>query len=386
MTQHDPQLTQAIHASVRTQPSTAAVPAPHASFLERQRRDATADIAPERILQVGFGFWGSMALLSAVELGLFTELASGALDQATLEERLGLHSRAARDFLDTLVALRLLERNGDRYANTPETSLYLDRNRRTYIGGLLDEARIRFYPTWASLSAALRTGVPQAPINDGEDLFDSMYKDPEAMRSFARAMTGLSIPLARTLARRFPWEDYRSFIDVGTAEGAAAVEIALAQPHLAGGGYDLPPVRSVFEAYVQRHGLADRLQFHPGDFLNESLPSADVLVMGHILHDWNLAIKRELLAKAHAALPGGGVLIVYDRMLDDERRRNAAGLLMSLHMLLNTRGGFDYTGAECIDWMRDAGFAVIQRAPLSRSCAMVAGVKRAGMIVSRTRT
>lgn len=378
MTQHDPQVTKVSHAGLRTQPRTAAVPVPHASFPERQRRDDAPDIAPERILQVGFGFWGSMALLSAVELGLFTELGSGALDRATLEKRLGLHPRAARDFLDTLVALRLLERNGDRYANTPETSLYLDRNRRTYIGGLLDRARIDFYPTWASLSTALRTGAPQVPIDEDEDLFDSMYKDPEAMRDFARAMTGLSIPLARTLARRFPWANYRSFIDVGTAEGAAAVEIGLAHPHLAGGGFDLPPVRSVFEPYVQRHGLGDRLQFHPGDFLNEALPSADVLVMGHILHDWNLAIKRELLAKAHAALPDGGVLIVYDRMLDDERRRNAAGLLMSLHMLLNTRGGFDYTGAQCIDWMRDAGFAVIQRTALSRSCVMVAGVKRAG--------
>jgi hypothetical protein len=153
------------------------------------------------------------------------------------------------------------------------------------------------------------------------------------------------------------------------------VELALAHPHLQAAGFDLPPVRPVFEAYVARRELAGRVGFHGGDFLREPLPSAQVLVMGHILHDWDLEVKRMLVAKAHAALPQGGALIVYDQMIDDERRENAPGLLMSLNMLIETPGGFDYTGADCIGWLREAGFTQIRQEPLAGPHSMVVGIK-----------
>jgi hypothetical protein len=169
-------------------------------------------------------------------------------------------------------------------------------------------------------------------------------------------MTGLSRPVAAALAHRFPWRERRSFADVGTAEGALPVALARAHPHLRGVGFDLPPVGPLFERQVRAHGLADRLRFQAGDFLADPLPAAEVLVMGHILHDWDLETKRLLLAKAHAALPPGGALIVYDQMIDDERRENVSGLLTSLNMLIETPGGFDYTGADCRRWMAEAGF------------------------------
>lgn len=110
-------------------------------------------------------------------------------------------------------------------------------------------------------------------------------------------------------------------------------------------GFDLPPVRPIFEAYVTSFGFADRLQFYPGESFADDLPTADVLVMGHILHDWDLAQKRTLLTKAYNALPSGGALVVYEALIEDDRRTNAFGLLMSLNMLIETTGGFDYTGA-----------------------------------------
>jgi hypothetical protein len=334
-----------------------------------------ADISAEGIMQLGLGFWGSKTLLSAVELDLFTELAAAPLDGEQLRQRLGLHPRGARDFFDALVALGMLERLDGVYLNTPEADCYLDSNKPSYVGGMLHLANTRIYPTWAALTDALRTGKPQNGIKDGEDVFDAAYCDPAALAQFARAMTGHSLPTARALAHRFPWADYRTFIDIGTAEGGVPVEVGRAHPHLTGGGFDLPPVRSVFEAYVRRHKLGDRLRFYPGDFLKQPLPSADVLVMGHILHDWNLEVKRQLLAKAYAAVPKGGALIAYDQMIDDERRENAAGLLMSLNMLVRTQGGFDYTGADCIGWMRAAGFTEVHRAHLCGSHSMVVGIK-----------
>lgn len=332
-----------------------------------------ADVSAEDIMQFGLAFWASKALLSAVELDLFTELAAGPLDGEALRARLRLHPRGARDFFDALVALGLLGRHAGVYFNTPAGDLHLDRNKSSYVGGWLHLLNTEHYPAWGSLTEALRTGKPQDRIND--DLFDVAYANPASLAAYARAMTGHSLPAARVLARRFPWAKYGTLIDIGTAEGGAPVEISRVHPHITGGGFDLPPVQPVFEVYVRERGLDDRLRFYAGDFLEEPLPSADVLVMGHILHDWNLEVKRELLAKAHAALPSGGALIIYDQMIDDERRRNAAGLLMSLNMLVRTQGGFDYTGADCIDWMRKAGFAEVGRAHLSGPHSMVVGVK-----------
>ena len=137
----------------------------------------------------------------------------------------------------------------------------------------------------------------------------------------------------------------------------------------------MPSVRPVFEQYVNSHNLSNRLRFYPGDFFSDPLPAADVLVMGHILHDWNLEEKRKLLAKAYEALPQGGALIVYEAIIDDDRRQNAFGLLMSLNMLIETPGGFDYTGADCVSWMREAGFRETRVEHLIGPDSMVIGIK-----------
>jgi precorrin-6B methylase 2 len=335
-------------------------------------------LAPDRILQLGTAFWGSKALLSAVELGLFTELSKdGPLSAEALRARLALHERGTRDFLDTLVALGMLERGEDgRYANAPEADLYLDRAKPSYVGGLLEMANARLYPFWGRLTEALRTGAPQNEAADGRsDPFSAIYAEPKTLEGFLSGMTGVSLPTARAIATAFPWQEYRTFADVGCAQGGLPVEIARAHPHLTGTGFDLPPVRPVFERYVAQHGLGDRLSFRPGDFFADALPAADVLVMGHILHDWGLADKKRLLRKAYEALPTGGALIVYDAMIDDDRRQNAFGLLMSLNMLIETPAGFDYTGADCTAWMREAGFRDVRVEPLQGAYSMAVGTK-----------
>jgi hypothetical protein len=314
-------------------------------------------------------------LLSAVELDLFTVLAASPLDAEALRARLDVHERGARDFFDALVALGMLERRDGIYSNTPATDRYLDRRKPSYIGGFLEMANSRLYPNWVFLTQALQTGRPQNEAAGGDDTFSAMYRDPRALAEFVRGMTGLSLRQAAALARLFPWARYRTFVDVGTAEGALPVEIARVHRHLTGGGLNLPVIRGPFETYVRRHGLSGRLRFYPGDFLKEPLPSADVLVMGHILHDWDLDVKLDLLAKAHAALPLGGALIVYDQMIDDARRENIAGLLASLSMLLQTHGGFDYTGADCTTWLSRVGFKDVIIGGLHGTYSMAIGIK-----------
>ena len=332
-------------------------------------------VTPERIMQLGTGFWGSKTLLSAIELGLFTELAKGPLDAEVLIERLNLHPRGARDFFDALVALGMLRRTGARYANTANTALFLDRGKPSYIGGMLEMANARLYRFWGGLTEALRTGKPQNEAKTGEDFFGTLYADPKRLEGFLKAMTGLSIGAARIIAKKFPWRKYRSFIDVGCAQGGVAVEIALAHKHLAGAGMDLPVVQPVFEAYARAKRVAGRLAFHPGNFFTDSFPKMDVIIMGHILHDWSLDEKMMLLHKAYDALPPGGAIIVHEALIDDARRRNAFGLLMSLNMLIETQGGFDFTGADCKRWMKEAGFKRTTIEALSGPDSMVVGIK-----------
>src|SRR4028118_310294 len=217
-------------------------------------RDRTAERAetntpptPDGIMQLGLGFWGSKTLLSAVEIGWVSERAKGALDFETLAERLMLHPRSPRDFLDALVALGMLERNGNRYSNTTETDLFLDRAKPSYVGGLLEMANARLYPFWGSLTEALRTGKPQNEAKTGENFFTALYADPARLKVFVEAMASATLGAAMAIADKFPWDRYQTFVDVGTAQGALPVQVARAHGHLSGGGFDLPPIGPVFE-------------------------------------------------------------------------------------------------------------------------------------------
>jgi hypothetical protein len=337
---------------------------------------ASPEPTPDTIMQLGLGFWGSKTLLSACELGLFSALAAGSLSLEQLSERFQLHPRSARDFLDALVALEMLTRDGDRYANTPATDRFLDRAKPTYIGGMLEMANARLYPFWGSLTEALRTGELQNEAKaGGQSFFAALYADPLRLDGFLKAMTGLSLGAAAAIAEKFPWAQYRTFVDVGTAQGGLPVQVALQHPHLTGIGFDLPVVGPIFDEYVRAHGLSERLRFQPGNFFEDALPAADVVVMGHILHDWDLDEKRRLIAKAFDALPEGGAFIAFDAVIDDERRENAFGLLMSLNMLIETPGGFDYTGADCAAWIADAGFRETRVEHLVGPDSMVIGIK-----------
>jgi len=335
----------------------------------------TAAPTPEHILQTGLAFWASKTLLSAVEMEVFTELARGPESLEALTGRLGLHPRSARDFLDALVALGFLERAGGKYSNTPSTDLFLDKHKPSYVGGMLEMANKRLYPHWRHLTTALRTGEQQNEASGEHETFSVLYADPTRLKGFLRAMTGISRGANMAIAAQFPWAKYKTVVDAGPAQGDLLAQVALKNPHLSGTGLDLPEVAPIFEEYMQELGLSSRIRFQPGSFFTHPIPPADVVMMGHILHDWNLDEKKMLIRKAWMALPEGGAFIAYDALIDDDRRQNAFGLLMSLNMLIETPGGFDFTGADCIGWMKEAGFREARVQHLVGPDSMVVGIK-----------
>ena len=333
-------------------------------------RAQAAPITPARILETGMAFWSSKLLLSAVELGLFTLLAEGPRTGASITQRLGLHPRATWDFLDALVAIRMLARDGKGqyalYANTAETAAFLDKGRPTYVGGILEMANARLYPFWGDLTEALKTGRPQNEIkHSGKPMFDALYADPARLEQFMDAMTGVSMANFAAFAAKFDFAPYATLADIGGATGQLACIVAEAQPHLACASYDLPVVRPIAERRIAERGLAGRVEAGTIDFLTDEFPRADLITMGMILHDWNLDHKKELIAKAYRALPEGGALVAIENIIDDARRENAFGLLMSLNMLVEFGDAFDFTGADFAGWCLEAGFRRCEILPLA---------------------
>ena len=328
------------------------------------------DRDPSHIMQVGMGFWASKTLLSAVELGLFTHLGSESMTGEDIAERIGLHPRGTYDFLDTLVALGLLEREGDglagRYANTPDTAVFLDKNSPAYLGGILEMANARLYRFWGDLTEALRTGRPQNEIkHNGQPMFEELYSDPGRLEQFMSAMAGISRGNFEALAEKFDFSRYETVCDVGGATGVLSTVLAKHHPHLHCISFDLPVVAPIAERAIAAAGLSDRVAVASGDFFADDLPHADVITMGLILHDWNLERKLQLIRSAYEALPEGGAFIVVENLIDDARRENAFGLMMSLNMLIEFGDAFDYTGSDFAGWCRDAGFSDVDFLPLT---------------------
>lgn len=334
--------------------------------------------SPDHIMQVGMGFEASKTLLSAVEVGVFTELAKSPADVSTLRDRLGLHPRAARDFFDSLVAMGLLRRVDGVYHNTAETEAYLDKGKPSYlhVGSLLEMANGRLYGIWSNLTEVLRTGMSQDESKSSElETYDALYADPARLKQFLASMTGISHTANRKIAEQVSWLNYKTIADMGTAQGDLATQVLLTNPHLTGIGFDLPAAAPVFEEYVEDNGLQDRLRFVGGDFFVDDFPEADVFTFGHILHNWDLKRKKLLLKKAWQALPEGGAAIVYDALIDDDRSQNVFALLMSLTMRAVTDGGCGYTAAECMSWMTEAGFSCTWTEHLTGPDSIVVGLK-----------
>lgn len=316
---------------------------------------------PSHIMQTATAFWASKVLLTAVELDLFTTLGDEKLSAPQLGEKLGLHPRGTYDFFDALVALKFLDRDGDgpegQYKNTPQTAAFLSKKSPTYIGGVPEMLNARLFSFWNDLGTALKTGKPQNEVkHGGKSLFEELYANQASLGTFLDAMSAFQAANFSILAEKFDFTKYKTVSDVGGALALLSRIVGARHPHLTFTSFDLPPVEPLAQKHIKAAGMEGRITAVAGDFFEDELPPADVITMGNVLHDWNLDRKKLLIRKAYDALSPGGAFIAIENLIDDGRRENAFGLLMSLNMLIETGDGFDYTGADFSGWCGEVGF------------------------------
>jgi O-methyltransferase domain/Dimerisation domain len=329
--------------------------------------------SPEMIMKIGTGFWASKVLLSAVKFELFTMLAQkGKMSMAEIKTATGFKStdRHVFDFLDALTCFGFLNREGlletATYSNGQDTDIFLDKNKPSYIGGILEMANNRLYGFWGNLEEGLMTGLAQNEIKQGEEHpFAELYKTPEKLHEFINAMSGIQTGNFMMFAQKFDFSKYKTLVDVGGSGAILSIMVAKHQPGMTCVSFDLPPVAPVAQDNINKFGMSERVTTAAGDFFADPLPKADVVVMGNILHDWDEERKIALMKAAYDALPEGGAFVAIEGIIDDNRNQNVFGMLMSLNMLIETGRGFDYTFADYNKLAKIAGFSRTELLPLA---------------------
>ena len=328
---------------------------------------------PSRIMQIGMGFWASKALLAAVKFQVFTILSGTSMSGKQIKEKLRLQTtdRHVYDWLDSLVSLGFLQRDGvgsnGLYCNASETDLFLDKNKPSYIGGILEMSNNRLYPFWSNLEEGLLTGLRQNESKSGSnmDFFEDLYKSEVKLREFVDAMSGIQMGNFIALAHQFNFSNFETISDIGGADGFLSIQIALNHPSTRGITFDLPPVEPLAKAKIRQFNLEKRIQVVSGNFLTDPFPPAEVITMGNILHGMDEKTKVEIIKKAYDALPQGGVFIAIENIIDNDRKQNTFGMLMSLNMLIENGDAFDYTFDDFEGWAKQAGFRNTELLPLA---------------------
>ncbi|HMI59343.1 MAG TPA: methyltransferase [Puia sp.] len=327
---------------------------------------------PDSIMQIGTGFWASKILLSAVKFQIFTTLAERkTMTAAEIKSHLGLKctDRNVFDYLDALTCFGFLNREGiletAKYSNSINTDFFLDKKKPAYIGGILEMLNNRLYGFWGNLEEGLLSGQQQNEAKQGEDLFKKLYEEPDRLKEFIHAMSGIQMGGFMALAQKFDFSNFATLVDIGGSAGLLSLMVAKHQPHMTCVSWDLPAVAPVANETIQQFQLQDRVKTANGDFFKDRFPKADLITMGNILHDWDEETKLMLIKKAYDALPDRGAFVVIEGIIDDDRNKNAFGLMMSINMLIETGSGFDYTFADFNKWTKAIGFKSTSLLPLA---------------------
>jgi len=303
---------------------------------------------PKTLLELSNGYWQTCALHAAVKLDLFSPLSEQAWRVDELAEKVGADHDGLERLLVALVAMGLLIRKDDHFTCTRNAAEFLSRHSPRYLGHIILHHR-QLMDSWAHLDEAVQSGRPVRQRYAGDD--------PEWRRNFLLGMLDLAMILAPKLVGKIDLSGRHRLLDLGGGPGTWAIHFCRENPGLAATVYDLPTTRAFAEETIARFDLKDRVAFVAGDFLEEELTGRyDVAWLSHILHGEGPREVRTILDKALSVLEPGGLLLIHEFILDDDRGGPLFPALFSLNMLLGTPAGRAYSGRQLFDLLRDAGF------------------------------
>jgi hypothetical protein len=329
---------------------------------------------PKEMLARTMAFQPAKLLLTAVELGLFEELAAGPVAEAQLRDGLGLHPRGTADFLQALVALGAIEETDGRYQLGPRAGTLLP-GVPTSLTGFLRIANRVMYPAWGRLAEGLRTGAPQAATYHGSDMFNELYAHEDTRRELVRMAEDASAPLIPALVERFDWRSYKSVLELGGCRGNVLAEVVRAHPHLDARVLDLPQLAPAFAQHMTEIGMTGRLTFHAADFFVDRVPEADVIMIGHCLVDWDDEQRTKLIRRVAPCVHPGGVFLIWDPIVVPGEESYLRNLIRSLNLQLLTPYGSGYRLADCVAWLAEAGFREVNHVALGHDVTLVVAHK-----------
>lgn len=313
---------------------------------------------PAPLMQMSFSFAAAKILSTAVQLDIFSHIAAGAQTAAEIAQAANASERGTQMLLDALRGFELLTKHKDAYALSPVAAKFLVRNSPDYLGAILETDA--HWEAWSNLTDAVRNGKP----------VHSVFDPAEVEKFFSVLTRSLHVQnrlpaqrLAKILGAGSKYQGLR-VLDVGCGSGVWGIAIAEADPESRITAQDLPKVLDQTRTYLERHGVADRYDFLPGDLHKVAFPAGeyDLALLGHIVHSESVPSTEELFQRLQAALKPGGRVAIIDMIPNDERSGPPFPLIFALNMLVYSDEGGTYTFGEYRKWLTSAGFSSVDLA------------------------
>lgn len=332
---------------------------------------------PSSVIEIIDAFRRSKIVFTAVSLGVFDRLLSGPADARALAELLSCNQDALERLLDACAGLGFLRKEAGVYTNQPAAEAYLSRSSPTTLAGYILYSDRALYALWGKLEDAVREGANRWKQVFGAEgsVFENLFCTPEARRDFLMGMNGFGLLSSPRVAAAFDLNRFHHLVDLGGATGHLAIEACNRYAALRAAVFDLPGVIEVAREYIERAGLAGRIELMAGDFFEDPLPEADLFSLGRILHDWSEEKIRKLLRKIYDRLPGGGALLISERLLSEDKTGPLPALTQSLNMLVCVEGK-ERALSEYEILLHEAGFLDIHAQKTGAPLDAILAVKR----------
>jgi (2Fe-2S) ferredoxin/SAM-dependent methyltransferase len=346
----------------------AEIQANRARFLAAQRARESAGALPDELQQTARAFQDSRAILTAIELDLFSAVGQGATAEQAAQ-RANADARATAMLLNALVAMRLVEKRGGLYFNTELSSRFLAEGGR-------DDARAallhtgHLWHTWSTLTQAVRRGTAISVVGPAA-------RGEEWTRAFIAAMHRNATERAPLLVRAVGADGVRRMLDVGGGSGAYAIAFARASAELNADVVDLAPVLAIARGHIQAAGLESRVHTSEGDLRRDDLGSGyNLALVSAICHMLSPEENRDLLRRCREALAPGGRIVIQDFLLNPEKTGPKFAALFSLNMLVGTERGASYSEQEYAAWLEETGFTDVRRVELPAPTGLMIARRR----------